>query len=530
MAKQNVKKEEAVEKPTDVLAIPPLNIDSVPYVRRYTEECSPINLKVAAALNGLHSVNLNEKFNYLDVGCGNAVSLCAFAAVNPQGHFYGIDSSAEHINYAKQLVETCQLNNVTLIESRIEDLNIDDLPSCDFIVANAFISNVDDDSRYRLLELVNHKLSDHGVYHVVYNAMPGWNVLMPIHELISHGLGNAQESDLVKQLNQNVSVIDELIKHQSAFFKDSVDSIKVFDAIKGLSANAVIHEFMNNEVNAFYFREVVAYQASAGLRYVGSAQLHRNYPGFIIPERFDKMLSTLPDRLEKERLIDFIENTRMRSDIFMTESHIVKQNYDDTSVLDDIYVVCTLTDEQLKKGVALKYKNYKLADEQSKAIIELVHDKSQSVADLLKNKSLSQFDQADIFQRVKVMLALKCLTPCVSDLITDVSRKKIDKKAMHRVSLMNLQLFNLCQIRKMPVPLLSTVTGAAVWTSLPVTKLLLALSASNHNIEKAWELILERTNENTVDNIKANRDQVLKTLTTLKKTRIPLMQRYGMYL
>lgn len=500
--------------------------DEVTYVRRYSEECSPINLKVAAAINGIKTADLNKPFTYLDVGCGNAVSLCAFAAANPNGHFIGIDPNVRHIKYAQQLVDACSLENVTLINKTVQDVDMDDVPDCDFIVANAFISNVDDDARYRLLEIIDAKLKKQGVYLAVYNTLPGWNVLLPMHELISHGLVG-EDPDVIKELNKNVYVVDELIRHQAAFFKDSVDSVRVFDAIKSLSANAVVHEFMDESVEAFYFREVVEYQASAGLGFLGSAILHKNYYAFVIPDRFESLLSSLPNRIQKERLMDFIENTRVRSDVFMSEAAIKKQDHHDESVFNDVFVLCTMTDEQLQRGVSLKHKNFKLNDPESQAIIALVKEDSMSVKSLLVHKSLKQFKKADIFNRVKIMLALKCLTPCVKKFIKKSA--KPDPVVKKRIEMMNLQLFNIAQSRKMPVPLLSEVTAAGVWTSLPIAKLLLALSASDGNIERAWELVLQRSSGNALKDIKNNKEKVVSTLSVLKKKRLPIMQQYGMY-
>jgi tRNA G46 methylase TrmB len=71
------------------------------YTYGYYHEISPLALTWASLIRG-HITPLN-KFNYLELGCGQGMSLIINAANHPDSNFVGIDFMPDHIQHARDL-------------------------------------------------------------------------------------------------------------------------------------------------------------------------------------------------------------------------------------------------------------------------------------------------------------------------------------------------------------------------------------------------------------------------------------------
>ena len=129
-------------------------ITDVPYVYHYFPELSPLRIKLTAAMNGVPSCSVTKSFNYLELGCGNAISLLVNAALFPQAQFYGVDLIEEHIKFAQKIIDVIGIKNLTLINDDFTTMKLKKLPEFDFIATHGVISWISPEVHENLLNVV----------------------------------------------------------------------------------------------------------------------------------------------------------------------------------------------------------------------------------------------------------------------------------------------------------------------------------------------------------------------------------------
>ena len=92
----------------------------------------------------------------IDVGTGPGLPGLPLAILNPHKKFVLLDSLGKRISFIRQVVHLLKLNNVTAVQSRVEDYAFEG--GFDSIVSRAFASLAD------MLGWCHHLLSDKGVF------------------------------------------------------------------------------------------------------------------------------------------------------------------------------------------------------------------------------------------------------------------------------------------------------------------------------------------------------------------------------
>ena len=105
------------------------NLTSVRDVRLMVPRHIMDSLSIQPWLQGQH---------ILDAGCGAGLPGIPLAIANPDRHFTLVDSNHKKTRFVRQAVVECTLKNVTVINARIEDVELDQ--PVDTLVSRAFTS------------------------------------------------------------------------------------------------------------------------------------------------------------------------------------------------------------------------------------------------------------------------------------------------------------------------------------------------------------------------------------------------------
>ena len=111
---------------------------------------------------GLQS-RLQQGIRVLDVGCGRGLAMLMLAERYPRSQFFGIDLSAEAIDFARDEAGRRKLNNVQFICRDLTDFN-DDGFDRDFDLITTFDAVHDQASPLNVLTGIFNSLKDDGVY------------------------------------------------------------------------------------------------------------------------------------------------------------------------------------------------------------------------------------------------------------------------------------------------------------------------------------------------------------------------------
>src|SRR5690348_7519426 len=99
----------------------------VPYLRTFSSDLGPAQLRLVAALNGF-APPPSSGFDYCELGAGNGDTTAALAAANPGARFVGVDVNAEHVAFASGLGSRGGLDNLRFLELDFAELASAGLP------------------------------------------------------------------------------------------------------------------------------------------------------------------------------------------------------------------------------------------------------------------------------------------------------------------------------------------------------------------------------------------------------------------
>lgn len=291
-------------------------LTDTPYTWGLYAELNPVALNYVCVLNGHQPRPLDAPFTYCDLGCGNGVSIVAFAQMFPHARFIGIDFNEEHVANGRTLAADAGLTNVEFLSIDFAELAEQDFPDFDFVVAHGVYSWVDPERRNRIREFLKTKVKPAGIVYVSYDTMPGWAAIAPLRELMLQHT-RALITDSATKAQAGLDFINYLRERKAGFFADNPPLDAFVDEISKQDPRYVAHEFFGGAIKPYYFREVAAEMRSAGLYYSGSAIIHLNFIDLAVPPDFRSLLAKSTTRNDFESNGDFIRNQRFRKDVFV---------------------------------------------------------------------------------------------------------------------------------------------------------------------------------------------------------------------
>jgi len=286
------------------------------YTTEFYLEQGPEHLNNACVLSGFEPVPLDRPFTYLELGCGQGVTVTLLAAANPHGRFYGNDFMPAHVVAADQLISAAKLDNLTVIEDSFEAMaqGKADLPQFDFITMHGVYTWVSRENRRHIVDIIARYLKPGGIVYVTYNTLPGWAPARPLHRLLwaqsELETGNSEQRILKAR-----SFVESLIASGAQFFQNNPGMQLELDTLRKGNATYLVHEYLNSNWEPLYHADVAADFSAAKLDFAGSATLCSS--SLRLPEAQQRLLDGVPDAAWRETVKNFLLNTRFRKDVFI---------------------------------------------------------------------------------------------------------------------------------------------------------------------------------------------------------------------
>ena len=291
-------------------------VDDTPYVRHFIPDLAPNGLRMAAAMNGLAPPPAAD-FDYCELGCAHGDTLVALAAACPEGRFFGVDLSADHIATAKRLARDGAVENVGFLEQDFEALLDEDIGDFDYIVAHGLLSWVSPEKRAAIARFANAKLKPGGILYVSYNTLPGWSSVEPLRQLLL--LPTAGRSDLssTERGKRGLELAQAFEKAGALYFQRNPAAIEMLRTMERAGFLYLSHEYLHEYWVPMYFARVAWEMAASGLAFGAVLPLFMNFRDTAIPEGTEKLLASVTDRVMFESLKDYAVNEFFRRDLYV---------------------------------------------------------------------------------------------------------------------------------------------------------------------------------------------------------------------
>jgi len=179
----------------------------VPYDSLPIPDTHPERLEALGYLFGLSAADPGA-CRVLELGCASGGNLIPLAFYFPRSRFLGVDLYANQIADGQALIDAVGLDNVTLRQGDILDLDPVALGQFDYVIVHGVYSWVPDAVRERILTLCAAVLAPEGIGYVSYNTLPGWRMRGMLRDVL--GYATRQASSVEQRLAALRGCLDRL--------------------------------------------------------------------------------------------------------------------------------------------------------------------------------------------------------------------------------------------------------------------------------------------------------------------------------
>lgn len=282
------------------------------YTYGYYAETSPAHLRWAAALQGQL---LAHRLRYLDLGCGQGLSLIAMAVCQPEAEFVGIDFMPEHIAHARGLAALAGVRNVTFIEADFTVLAEDPSALGEFqvVVAHGITTWVSPQVREALFRVAQACLSPGGVMYNSYNTYPGWLSASPFQALVAQ---RQRSQSGVQSLTQARDTFQQLQAAKSPLFSHMPSLTKRLEGMAKQDPAYLMQEYNNQFWQPVYSPVMLGIASHHKLSFLGSASLLEAFDA-CYPTDLLQMINAQAAGADRELLRDIAMAQGFRRDVYV---------------------------------------------------------------------------------------------------------------------------------------------------------------------------------------------------------------------
>lgn len=293
--------------------------DSI-YPSYFYPDTQPLPLSTVARLRGIRGPDLDRAYRYCELGCGTGLNVILAAALNPVGHFTGVDINREHIELARSLARDMGVSN---IEFHCRDLQgfVQDKP-LPFDIANChgMWSWVAPAVQRSVLEFVARHLKPKGLFCLHYMCHPGSTSMIPVHKLF-RGMARPGERNARAAVARGLEAVERLLA--AGYFDDQPILRERLRGLKNADPDALAHELLSEFYSVHHAGDIHWLAAQAGLSFIGASEpFYNTDPAICIPGQMHALLGADSAPAFIETLKDMASRRPHRSDVFQKNAAV----------------------------------------------------------------------------------------------------------------------------------------------------------------------------------------------------------------
>jgi SAM-dependent methyltransferase len=406
----------------------------IDYTYGYSSILSPAHLRLLAIQQGV-PFPTRRPLRYLELGCGNGVSLNIHAAASP-GEYWGVDVNPSHIAFAKKLGEVSGANVKFLEMSFADLLNYECLPEFEVIVAHGVWTWISDESRRCIVEILKHKLVDGGIFFLSYNSLPGSAGIVPLQKLVQlHFKKNRKTEGIEKRLAAAIQFAEELRDAGSEFFISTPIAVEWLNLTRSCDLNYLCHEYLNANWRPFLFSEVADTLSEIELHFVANADFEEYHDDLMFNRKGLELLRSIVDPIARQTASDILRNRVCRRDVFVRGSQSLSAAERAAELCANEFVLLTPLNE-VPESAKFGPISYSLSAAPYGEILKCLAEddfRSKTIVELTESPSLAHINAAELSRSLLFLMTI--------DLVYPVQPRDLASVAIEPCRRMNLEAF-----------------------------------------------------------------------------------------
>lgn len=370
------------------------------YTYGYYHEISPLALSWGALIHG--HISPLHNFNYLELGCGQGISLIMNAANHPDAHFVGVDFMPDHIQHARDLTKKLGLTNIEFHEFDFTSTNLEIFGQrkYQFISAHGITTWVSSEVRSAMSRLIDELLDIGGVFYNSYNTPQYWQHLMTFQHLART---LSKQEGGVQGLNRAKEIFDFINVSMSDFYDQNPYLKKKLEGFKDQSFDYLVHEFCNQNWRLVFFDEEYQLNSAIKLNYLGSLNLLENFEKFFPVDLLEKIKNE--NFINKELIKDIYLGQAFRRDLWI-------RGRAQSTTAEQIELICQLSlikninrpNREDLNAITLQSGGIKI-NSKNPILLGLISNSEKNPFALSELKSMMDTDLNEFYRLVSLLLA-----------------------------------------------------------------------------------------------------------------------------
>jgi ubiquinone/menaquinone biosynthesis C-methylase UbiE len=268
-----------------------ISYDELPYTCYPMPYAHPNNLFKVARQAGMIPPPVQTS-RVLELGCCDGSHIIAIASSLPKTNCWGVDLSAENIVKGKINIKALSLQNITL--KQINILEIDQqFGIFDYIIAHGIYSWVSSEVQTKILCVCKNNLAHNGVAYVSYDTKPGWFMRSTFRDMMLYHKNTVRTTQLKDLLAFFADTTAEIKTNYSKFANEAINQFRQ------LPESFIFEDLIEEQNEPLYFYEFMERAQAQGLSYLGDA-LYSPIP------------ASHKNLIYEEQMVDFISNRHFR--------------------------------------------------------------------------------------------------------------------------------------------------------------------------------------------------------------------------
>lgn len=305
--------------------------DAVPYESFTYPQTHPSHMAMVGSLFGVRVPDIATA-RILEIGCAGGGNLLPVAFNYPKSKCLGFDLSQAQIDQANAQKKEMGLTNITFIQQDILDFDLKKHKGAfDYIICHGIYSWVPEAVSDQILKLCRACLSDTGLAIISYNALPGWNAVQALREMMLFHAGRfTNPADKVAEARKLLNFLAESAP-DSRGYKALIEEER--NLLQKLNDSYLFHDHLEGVNRQFYLHQFNESLVKNDLSYVGDSALTSMYVENL-PAKALETLRAVNDVILQEQYMDFVTNRRFRTSIVTRKENTLNRNLRNEQILD----------------------------------------------------------------------------------------------------------------------------------------------------------------------------------------------------